>query len=109
RILAQGGTAFDAAVAVAAVLNVVEPMMSGIGGYGTILLFDAAGADVRFLNPSGRMPASLDADVFRAPTPNYREHRRGAKAVSTPGNANAWEAMWKAHGRLEWPALLADA
>jgi gamma-glutamyltranspeptidase/glutathione hydrolase len=77
RILAQGGTALDAAVAVAATLNVVEPMMSGVGGYGTILIYDAQSRRARFLNPSGRMPATLDSDMFRAPTPDYRSNRRG--------------------------------
>ncbi len=103
--LARGGNAFDAAVAVAATLNVVEPMMSGMGGYGTIVIYDAEKGEARFLNCSGRIPAALDSDVFRAPTPNYMENRRGAKAVSTPGNANAWEAMSKTYGKLEWQSL----
>ncbi|HEX9729749.1 MAG TPA: gamma-glutamyltransferase [Gemmatimonadales bacterium] len=109
RILEAGGTAFDAAVAIAAALNVVEPAMSGMGGYGTILTFDAEKGAARFLNPSGRMPASLNSDAFRAPTPGFMENRRGAKAVSTPGNANAWEAMWQAYGRMAWAELFADA
>jgi gamma-glutamyltranspeptidase/glutathione hydrolase len=87
-ILKAGGNAFDAAVAVAAVLNVVEPMMSGMGGYGTILIYDASGRRVRFLNSSGRIPASVNSDVFRAPTPGYEENRRGPKAVSMPGNVH---------------------
>jgi gamma-glutamyltranspeptidase/glutathione hydrolase len=109
RILDAGGNAFDAAVAVAAMLNVVEPMMSGIGGYGTILVFDASKEETWFLNPSGRIPAAVDSDVYREPTPGYRENRRGAKAVSTPGNVNAWAAMWERYGRLDWSSLFAEA
>jgi gamma-glutamyltranspeptidase/glutathione hydrolase len=109
NILNQGGNAFDAAVAIAAALNVVEPAMSGMGGYGTIMVFDAEQGQSRFLNPSGRMPLSLNSDVFRAPTPDFRQNRRGAKAVSTPGNANAWEAMWREYGKLEWAELFEEA
>jgi gamma-glutamyltranspeptidase/glutathione hydrolase len=108
-ILKAGGNAFDAAVAVAAVLNVVEPMMSGMGGYGTILIYDASGRQVRFLNSSGRIPAAIDSDVFRAPTPGYEENRRGPKAVSMPGNVHAWEAMSKGYGRLRWARLFEAA
>ena len=108
-ILKAGGNAFDAAVAVAAVLNVVEPKMSGMGGYGTILIYDAAGRRVRFLNSSGRIPASVNSDVFRAPTPGYEENRRGPKAVSMPGNVHAWEAMSRAYGRLKWFRLFEAA
>ena len=100
-ILATGGNAFDAAVATAATLGVVEPMMSSLGGYGTILLYDAQAGEAWFLNSSGRIPAAVNSDAFRPPTPGYLENRRGAKAVSTPGNLNAWAAMSKKYGRLD--------
>jgi gamma-glutamyltranspeptidase/glutathione hydrolase len=108
-VLQKGGNAFDAAVAVAAALNVVEPAMSGMGGYGTILIYDAAKGEIRFLNSSGRIPAGLDPDVFRPPHPRYRENRRGPAAVSTPGNVHAWEAMSKEYGALPWNALFQAA
>lgn len=109
KVLKEGGNAFDAAIAIATTLNVVEPMMSGIGGYGTILVYSAGENRARFLNPSGRMPANLDSDLFRPPTPNYEQNRRGAKAVSTPGNVNAWASMWQEYGSMEWASLFDEA
>jgi gamma-glutamyltranspeptidase/glutathione hydrolase len=109
EILEAGGNAFDASVTVAATLNVVEPMMSGMGGFGVALIYDADKGTIRCLDASGRFPAATDADVFRAPTPNHLQNRKGAKSVSTPGNANAWETLAKAHGKLPWPKLLAPA
>lgn len=108
-ILKQGGNAFDAAVAIAATLNVVEPGMSGVGGYGTILVYDAAKREIRFLDSSGRIPAALNSDVFRRPYPNYLENRKGVKSVSTPGNVNAWNAMSSIYGRLKWSQLFVPA
>ena len=104
-VLRAGGNAFDAAVAVAATLNVVEPMMSGLGGYGTIMIYDAKKGEARFLDSSGRIPAALNSDVFRQPTPNYKENQRGAKSVTTPGTLKAWEAMSKNYGQLPWARL----
>jgi gamma-glutamyltranspeptidase/glutathione hydrolase len=109
EMLEAGGNAFDAAVAVAATLNVVEPMMSGMGGYGVTLLHDAKKGTLRCLDSSGRFPAATDADVFRAPTANYLENRKGAKAVATPGNAKHWETLSKEYGKLPWARLLAPA
>jgi gamma-glutamyltranspeptidase/glutathione hydrolase len=109
EILRAGGNAFDAAVAVAAALNVVEPMMSGMGGYGTILVYSQEEDRARFLNSSGRIPFGVDSDAYRAPTPGYMENRRGAKAVSTPGNVNAWAAMSEGYGVLPWAQLLEPA
>ncbi len=109
EILKKGGNAFDAAVAIASTLNVVEPMNSGIGGYGTILIYDAKKEKIRFLDSSGKIPAAVNSDVFRKPNPDYRKNRYGPKAVSTPGNVNAWEAMSESYGKLEWRELFRPA
>ena len=109
EILAAGGNAFDAAVAIASTLNVVEPMMSGMGGYGTIMVYSAADAAPYYLDASGKIPVGVDPDVYRAPTPNYMENRVGPKAVSTPGASRAWQAMHDRFGSMEWSALLQPA
>lgn len=108
-LLRRGGNAFDAAVAVAAALNVTEPMMSGMGGYGTILIYDARQGHCRFLNTSDRIPRAVDSDLFRPPTPNFEANRRGAKAVSTPGNVKGWQALSESYGCLPWPDLFQPA
>ncbi|MCP4897832.1 MAG: gamma-glutamyltransferase [bacterium] len=108
-ILKQGGNAFDATVAVASTLNVVEPMMSGAGGYGTILIYDAQTQLIRFLDSSGKIPTAVDSDVFRVPNPDHLDNRRGPKAVSTPGNVNAWRALSDTYGRLMWATLFETA
>jgi gamma-glutamyltranspeptidase/glutathione hydrolase len=109
KILQNGGNAFDAAIAVASTLNVVEPMMSGIGGYGTILIYDAKTKQIRYLNSSGKIPFNTNSDLMRPPTVGYKENRHGAKSVSTPGNLHAWEAMHQKYGTLKWQDLFTDA
>ncbi len=109
KILARGGNAFDSAVAVAATLNVVEPMMSGVGGFGLILVYDAKQDRVRALNASGRIPKSLDPRAFRPPTANYIENRRGAKTTVAPVNARAWKELSANYGSLPWASLFESA
>lgn len=108
-ILEEGGNAFDAAVAVAAALNVVEPTRSGIGGYGAIVVYDAREGKTRFLDIGSRTPATLEPGAFRPPPPNYTENRCGAKSVITPGNLNGWETLSKDYGKLEWQSLFDPA
>ena len=109
QVLSDGGNAYDAAVAVAAALGVVEPMMSGIGGYGATVVYDAESGETRFLGASSRVPETLDLSVFYPPTPGYAENRSGAAAISTPGAVNDWEALWEEYGSLNWDRLLQPA
>jgi len=109
EVLEGGGNAFDAAVAVGAALNVVEPMMSGVGGYGATVVYDAEKGQTRFLETGSKTPASLDPSVFRPPTPGYQENRCGGPVVSTPGNLNAWRLMWEEYGEKEWSGLFDPA
>mgnify|MGYP001224429886 FL=1 len=104
EMLELGGNAFDAAVAVAATLTVVEPMNSNIfGGYGTVILYDAIQEQLRYLDNNGRFPLATNSDVFRqAASPDVM---RTAMAVSTPGNLHGFEAMWQAYGSLPWATL----
>jgi gamma-glutamyltranspeptidase/glutathione hydrolase len=105
EILERGGNAFDAAVAVAATLNVVDPMSCGVGGFGLILVYDAKSDSVRALNASGRIPKSADPRVFRPPASNYLENRRGAKTTVAPVNARAWKELSVKYGLLPWESL----
>jgi gamma-glutamyltranspeptidase / glutathione hydrolase len=109
EVLEAGGNAFDAAVAVAASLGVVEPYMSGIGGYGAMVVYDARMGEVRSLSAATRTPETLDPGAFRPTTAGYRQNRRGAPAASTPGAVNDWEAVWEEYGELGWSRLLEPA
>jgi gamma-glutamyltranspeptidase/glutathione hydrolase len=109
KVLKQGGNAFDAAVAVSATLNVVEPAMSGLGGYGTTLIYDAKRKKVYYLNSSGKFPIKTNPDLMRPPTKDYLQNLVGPKSISTPGNLNAWKVMHDKYGTLPWAGLFDDA
>ena len=104
RIMAQGGNAFDAAVAVASTLNVCEPYMSGAAGVGVALAYVAAEDRVRALNFSGRMPQAADPDEY-----SEADKDVGVKSALVPGNCAGWLTLHETYGRLDREALFQPA
>jgi gamma-glutamyltranspeptidase/glutathione hydrolase len=107
-ILKQGGNAADAAVATAAVLNVVEPMSTGVGGDCFALYYDASRGAVTALNGSGRSPSALTLDDLRAEGIT-RIPDRSPHAVTVPGTVRGWADLLTRHGRLPMREVLAPA
>ena len=104
RVLADGGNAFDAAVATAATLNVVEPYMSGVGGIGIALVYVAGEDRARALNFSGRAPRAAEPDRFTEET-----KMTGLLASLVPGNVAGWLALHEAYGSMDRERLFAPA
>ena len=108
RILMAGGNAADAAVATAAMLNVVEPMSTGIGGDCFALVFEAANGQVTALNGSGRAPAAFDlGEAQRRGLQTIP--LTGALPVTVPGAPSGWEALLNRFGTMSLADCLAPA
>jgi gamma-glutamyltranspeptidase/glutathione hydrolase len=88
-ILRRGGNAVDAAVCAAAVLGVVEPFMTGVGGDCFMLIWNAADAQLYGLNGSGRAPAGLSLEVLRERGLGEMP-MQGILSVTIPGAVDAW-------------------
>lgn len=109
-VLRSGGSAVDAAVAVQAVLTLVEPQSSGIGG-GLFLLVAEAGR-VRALDGRETAPAAAGPTLFLRPDGqplSFAEASASGLAVGVPGALRALEAAHREHGRLPWAALFEPA
>ena len=107
RLLAEGGTAVDAAVAAAAVLTVVYPNQCAVGGDVIALLAEPGAAPVA-VNGSGAAAAAVDVDDVRrrngGQMPWY-----GADTVTVPGAVSAWWELHRRGGRRPWADVLAPA
>lgn len=104
KMLMDGGNAFDAAVATAAVLNVGEPYMSGIGGIGVALVYVAKENRVRALNFSGRAPMSTDPEKL-----TVAEKATGIRSALIPGNVAGWLTLHESYGQLDREQLFGPA
>ena len=104
RILQRGGSAVDAIVAMAAAVGVVEPQMSGVGGDGFTLVFDAQAGRVFTVNGTGAAPTGATLDAYSDGIPKI-----GPRAASVPGAVGGWAAMHARWGRLAFAEVLQPA
>lgn len=107
-ILKAGGNAADAAVATAAMLNVVEPTMTGSGGDMFALYWEAKTQKVTALNGSGRAASAASIAELRnlgyTKMPTFTGH-----AVSVPGAVAGWSDLVERHGRMTLADVLQPA
>lgn len=108
RILAQGGSAMDAAIAANAVLGVTEPMMNGMGGDLFLIYWDAKAGKLYGLNASGWAPRGLSVDAL-AKQGITKMPRDGIHSVTVPGAVEGWSQAHQRFGRLPWKDLFTPA
>ena len=108
RVLENGGNAFDAAVTAAAVLNVVEPHMTGAGGDLFAIGWVAAEERLVGLDASGRSGSLIDVDALVAGGATAVPGS-GAQAVTVPGAFSGWDALVRAHGTVTLAEALEPA
>lgn len=111
RVLRDGGSAVDAAVAVQAVLGLVEPQSSGLGGGAFMMVYDAASGEVTSYDGRETAPAAATPELF------YEDGRPldfvsavlSGRSTGAPGAVAMLAEAQKEHGRLPWSALFSDA
>lgn len=106
-ILRSGGNALDAAIAATALLGVIEPAMTGVGGDCFCLLWQP-GRGLVALQGSGRAPQAATIDALQSRGVAKIEVQ-SAHAVTVPGAVDAWARLNRDHGRLPLAKLLAPA
>ncbi|MGE2717836.1 gamma-glutamyltransferase family protein [Mycolicibacterium litorale] len=114
RVLRDGGTAADALVTAQAMLGLVEPQSSGIGGGGFLLYYDAASGSVRAYDGREVAPAAATENYLRwvsdtdrtAPKPDARASGR---SIGVPGIVRMLETVHDEHGKTTWRELFTPA
>lgn len=121
RVLKAGGNAIDAAVAASFVVGVAEPWMSGIGGVGAMLVYEAKTGKIRSFDGGGRSPKALRPDdyeltdeadagnLFGWPMVKGNINTVGAKAVIAPTQPALLALAHKHYGTKRWRDLLKPA
>src|SRR5213592_3730004 len=107
-VLKRGGNAVDAAIAMAAVLNVTEPMMTGIGGDMFALVYWSKTGELKGLNASGRAPRALNLDYFTKKGIKTMPDI-GMEPITVPGAFDGWVTLLEKYGTVKLSELLMPA
>ena len=110
-VLRRGGSAVDAAVAVQAVLGLVEPQSSGLGGGAFLMLYDAETGHVTAYDGRETAPASATHELFYQdgrPLP-FMEAVLSGRSTGVPGVVAMLGVAQREHGKLAWSELFGDA
>jgi gamma-glutamyltranspeptidase / glutathione hydrolase len=108
KVLDEGGNAADACVAMAALMAVLAPMTTGMGGDAFLLFYDAASGHVLGANGAGRSPKAATVEKLRDRGLTEMPER-GALTVTVPGAVRLWEDAATRLGRLPLSRLLEPA
>ena len=111
EMLNQGGHAVDAAIAAHAVLSLVEPQSSGIGGSAFMMVFEAEDKDLSYYEGRETAPAAATVDMFMRdgePMGGIEAWAAGI-SVGVPGTVSLYETAHENHGRLPWSVLFQPA
>ncbi len=108
NMLQQGGNAVDAAIATAAALNVVEPMMTGLGGDLFALVYLRKSGELKALNASGRAPYAASLEKIRS-LGLQKMPETGIHTVTVPGTLDGWCTLLDSCGTMELEPVLSPA
>ena len=111
-VLRRGGSAVDAAIATQAVLGLVEPQSSGLGGGAFMIHYDPATQTLETYNGRETAPASAQPDRFlqeNGEPMNFYDAVVGGLSVGVPGVTRMLEDAHRDHGELAWEALFDEA
>jgi gamma-glutamyltranspeptidase / glutathione hydrolase len=108
EILKRGGNAVDAAIAVAAMLNVTEPNMTGIGGDCFAMIYSPKTRKLEALNASGRCPRALTLNHFTAKNITQMP-LSGMETITVPGAFDGWLTVHEKYGSMKFADLMAPA
>ena len=110
-ILAQGGHAVDAAIAVHTVLGLVEPQSSGIGGGGFMVVYDRESDQLSVYDGREMAPAAATSELFikDGEVMDFLSAWQSGRSVGVPGAVALYKAVHDVHGQVEWEALFQTA